>query len=59
MAFWDYYFVIGCVFSGYVLGRMHEQGHEHWKNTAVAVLAGLLWPASLAYGVYLAHFKRS
>lgn len=45
----------GC--ACYALGMMHAKGHTHWKNTAMALATGLLWPVALAYGIYLTHFK--
>jgi len=57
MTIYHYYLFWAAGYACYTLGMMHAKGHTHWKNVAVALATGLLWPAALCYGIYAVHFK--
>lgn len=55
---YHYYVIVAGMVAAYTLGVMHGRDHTHWKNTAVAFLGGALWPLTVLYGIYLAHFNQ-
>ena len=44
--YWDWYLLIGCVFSFYLLAIFREQGGKvsYYNQSVVFLLAALFWP---------------
>lgn len=58
MTFYHFYTIYGGIFSAYTLGVMHGKGHTHWKNFAMALVTGAIWPVAVCYGIYATHFQK-
>lgn len=50
------YFILGCCYACYVLGLFHGAKKNNWQYFAVAVAAGVAWPAMIVFGMLITHW---
>lgn len=54
---YDLYISVTTFCEFYIIGFARGAKREGWRVYVACFVMGLLWPAMMAYGIYLTHFR--